>query len=93
MKQPRPLFPTPLTKDQFEARYSVPDAPVVPASCVVDWLSEVEGESTLSWWTVTVQGARKPFKRKVYRIKALDDNMAAREGLRAFEREHAAGLI
>lgn len=87
----KPIIPLP--KLEFEQRYDVPEGPVVPATCTVDWTSEVVGESALSWWFVRVWAAPPLRAERTYRIKALDDNMAAREGLRAFEREYAAGLI
>lgn len=86
----------PLSREQFEERYSVPDRAVVPAGCIPTWIGPSAGESALSWWKVEVWLAplRPPMPpTATYRIKALDDSMAAREGLRAFEREHAAGLI
>lgn len=84
----------PLAKPEFEQRYSVPigGAPV-PASCMVDWIREVPGESGRQEWLVTVWAAPPRFLRRAYRIKAVDDNLAAQEGLRTFEREYAAGLI
>ena len=94
MKTPPLPGIVPLPKVEFEQRYSVPPggAPV-PASCMVDWLCEAPGESALSLWLVTVWAAPPRFLQRVYRIKALDDNMAAQEGLRTFEREYAADLL
>jgi hypothetical protein len=57
---------------------------------VVDWCCPVEGESMLSWWHVHVEERHdwlKPPRRKMYRVKAIDDGAAARLGLKLFEDE------
>jgi hypothetical protein len=84
----------PLPKVEFEQRYSVPigGAPI-PASCTVEWIREAPGESAKQEFLVKVWAAPPRFLKRAYRIRAVDDNLAAQEGLRTFEREYAAGLI
>jgi hypothetical protein len=64
---------------------------------MVDWCRPVENESALSWWHVHVEERRDwrdgPYpRRKVYTVKAIDDNAAAAQGLKLFEEEFSERL-
>ena len=64
------------------------ERPKILADCTVDKLaSEIGGGG--GWWKVTVWAALQPHLRAVYTIRARSDNVAALEGLRRFEDEHA----
>lgn len=68
----------------------------VACHCVVDWCRPAEGESALSWWHVHVEErhdwTKKP-RRKMYLVKAVDDDTAARQGLKLFEDEFSEPAI
>jgi hypothetical protein len=68
----------------------------VACHCTVDWCRPVDGESMLSWWHVHVEERhdwlKKP-RRKMYLIKAIDDDTAARQGLKLFENEFSDPLL
>jgi hypothetical protein len=54
---------------------------------IVDYIGPVIGQSAKSWWKVTVTEAFPGVGRAVYTVTAVDDNMAAQEGLRRLTAE------
>jgi hypothetical protein len=70
----------------------------VACHCVVEWCrTSDDGDSALSWWHVFVEERpdwrNGPPRRKMYLVKALDDNGAAKQGLRLFEDEFSEPAI